>query len=149
MGKRVVLLGLFNGQKMGGGVNEFVATEDGLLEDGEAMKGMLQMGVKGDGEKFVEPSSVPQSGVEEAKPQSIVSTKSLKDGEVKVLTRVTAEDEYVKCVVSGGRVVGAMLVGDCADLADTMEQIMLSRINIDALGFDLLDDNIDIDEFFD
>ena len=73
----------------------------------------------------------------------------MKDGEVKVLTRVTAGSEYVKCVVSGGRVVGAMLVGDCADLADTMEQIMLSRINVNALGFDLLDDNIDIDEFFD
>ena len=57
--------------------------------------------------------------------------------------------EYVKCIVSGGRVVGAMLVGEAVDLADTMEQIMMSRINVDALDFDLLDDNIEIDEYFD
>ena len=42
-----------------------------------------------------------------------------------------------------------MLVGEAVDLADTMEQIMMSRINVDALDFDLLDDNIEIDEYFD
>lgn len=81
--------------------------------------------------------------------QSIVSTKSLKEGDIKILTRVTTGKEYVKCVVSGGRVVGAMLVGESVELADTMEQIMLSRINVDALGFDLLDDNVDLEGFFD
>ncbi|GMH77404.1 hypothetical protein TL16_g07395 [Triparma laevis f. inornata] len=144
--KKVVLLGLFNGQKMGGKMNEFVMTEEGLAK--EVSEGGGKVG------GLVEPScevdmarNPPISSDKPAK--SIVSTKKIGDGDVKILTRVKQEKEYVKCIVSGGRVVGAMLVGGAVDLADTMEQIMMSRINVDALDFDLLDDNIEIDEYFD
>ena len=78
---------------------------------------------------------------------NIAGRASLSRGDVRVLTRLS-KTEYVKCVVSGGRVVGCMLVGE-TDLEETMENIMLSQINVDALGFDLLDDEIDIEDFFD
>ncbi|GMH59900.1 hypothetical protein TrST_g7666 [Triparma strigata] len=142
--KRVALLGLFNGQKMGGKLNEFVMTEEGLAkevsEGGAEIKGLVDPTCEIDMARETPPPE---------KIESIVSTKKLSEGDIKVLTRVKKNKEYVKCIVSGGRVVGAMLVGEAVDLADTMEQIMMSRINVDALDFDLLDDNIEIDEYFD
>lgn len=56
LGKRVVLLGLFNGQKIGGGLNEFLATENGLVEEGEDKDSVMQGGLtRRGGEKMVKP----------------------------------------------------------------------------------------------
>jgi hypothetical protein len=129
MGYNVVLLGLFNGQKRGGNVNEFlVRANTNCVENGS-----------------LDSTAPPPLPLDAPQPPSAAGRSQ--PTPLKVLTRVSP-DEYIKCVVSGGRVVGCMIVGE-SDLEETMENIMLSQINVDALGFDLLDDEVDIEDFFD
>ena len=59
------------------------------------------------------------------------------------------EAEYVKIVVVGGRVQGAMLVGD-TELEEAMEHLVLDQTDVSAYGQWLLDDNIvDVADYFD
>jgi len=152
--KRVVLLGLYNAQKLTSSpLNQFVVTERGLLKEGG--KNFERVAKEGgrDGEdvELVKGKEEDTSAENESKfkgafanEEKVVGT----EGEIKILTRVT-RDEYTKVVVKGGRIVGAMMVGESATMADTFEQVMLSRINIDALDFDLLDDAVNIEDYFD
>lgn len=65
-----------------------------------------------------------------------------------VLYRSTPGVEYVKLVLVSGRVVGAMLLGD-TDLEETAENLIQSRLNVGALGLDLLHADLDLEDFFD
>jgi small subunit ribosomal protein S18b len=65
-----------------------------------------------------------------------------------LLVRVTEGQEYVKLVISNGRVVGAMLIGD-SDLEEMCENLILNQIDVTNLMDDLLDPNIDIEDYFD
>ena len=47
-----------------------------------------------------------------------------------------------------GRIRGAMLVGD-TDLEETFENLILNQLNVGALGLDLLDPAIDLEDYFD
>jgi len=64
-----------------------------------------------------------------------------------LLVRVT-DQEYIKLVIENGRVVGAMLIGD-SDLEEMCENLILNQIDVTNLMDDLLDPNIDIDDYFD
>ncbi|GMH46327.1 hypothetical protein TrRE_jg12566 [Triparma retinervis] len=150
LNRRVVLLGLYNAQKLTKNpINGFVVTERGLLKEGGRNYERVAREGGGDGDDVE--LEEEGGGLEEVRPlEGVAVEKKVSElgGEIKILTRVTSE-EYTKVVVKGGRIVGAMLVGESATLSDTIEQVMLSRINIDALGFDLLDDAIDIEDYFD
>ena len=63
-----------------------------------------------------------------------------------VMIRNTPQTEYIKCVLMDGRVCGAMLIGD-TDLEETFENLMLSRVNVS--GMDLLNPDVDLEDFFD
>ena len=65
---------------------------------------------------------------------------------IEVMIRSTPQTEYIKCVLVDGRVCGAMIVGD-TDLEETFENLMLSRVNV--TGMDLLNPDIDLEDFFD
>jgi hypothetical protein len=69
-------------------------------------------------------------------------------GAVQVLIRVTPGHEYVKAVLHRGRVVGAMLIGD-TDLEETFENLILNGIDVSSLADDLLDPEVDLEDFFD
>ena len=69
--------------------------------------------------------------------------------EVQVLVRVTPGVEYVKLVLLKGRVIGAMLIGTATELAETFENLILNRLDVSAFGEDLLDANVDIEDYFD
>ena len=56
--------------------------------------------------------------------------------------------EYVKTVMQNGRMQGALLIGE-TDLDETFENLILNQMDLSAFGEDLLDPNIDIDDFFD
>jgi hypothetical protein len=43
---------------------------------------------------------------------------------------------------------GAILIGD-TDLEETFENLILNQLDLQDFGVDLLDPNIDIDDFFD
>ncbi|CAE7927310.1 PYROXD1, partial [Symbiodinium sp. KB8] len=73
------------------------------------------------------------------------------DGEeskVSINYRVTPKEEYIKLVLVDGRVKGAILIGD-TDLEETFENLILNELNVEALGIDLLDPDVDIEDYFD
>lgn len=73
---------------------------------------------------------------------------SARGNATEVWTRVTPGVEYVKVTVHKGRVVGAMLIGD-TDLEETMENLIHNRLDVSRLGIELLDPDIDIEDYFD
>ncbi|KAG9345645.1 hypothetical protein JZ751_008789 [Albula glossodonta] len=65
-----------------------------------------------------------------------------------LLVRCTKGHEYVKVVLSQGRMVGAVLIGD-TDLEETFENLILNQMDLSAYGEELLNPNIDIEDYFD
>lgn len=51
-------------------------------------------------------------------------------------------------VLVGGRVIGAMLIGDTG-LEETLENLILSGTDVSTMGDDLLSHRVDIEGFFD
>ena len=50
--------------------------------------------------------------------------------------------------IRDGRMQGALLVGE-TDLEETFENLILNQMDLSAFGVDLLDPNIDIEDYFD
>lgn len=65
-----------------------------------------------------------------------------------VLLRCDLEKEYVKVVVKEGRVQGAVLIGE-TDLEETMENLILNELDISSFEGSLLDQDFDVEDFFD
>ncbi|CAK6949771.1 pyridine nucleotide-disulfide oxidoreductase domain-containing protein 1 isoform X1 [Scomber scombrus] len=65
-----------------------------------------------------------------------------------LLVRCTKGVEYVKVVLSGGRMVGAVLIGD-TDLEETFENLILNQMDLTPYRDELLNPNIDIEDYFD
>ncbi|TNM91400.1 hypothetical protein fugu_019780 [Takifugu bimaculatus] len=65
-----------------------------------------------------------------------------------LLVRCTKDREYVKVVLSGGRMLGAVLIGE-TDLEETFENLILNQMDLTPYGEDLLNPNIDIEDYFD
>ena len=68
--------------------------------------------------------------------------------DLEIWERVTPNIEYVKLVVFRGRVQGAVLIGD-TDMEETVENLILDRIDVSSLGVQMLDPEIDIADYFD
>ncbi|XP_006889123.1 PREDICTED: pyridine nucleotide-disulfide oxidoreductase domain-containing protein 1 [Elephantulus edwardii] len=65
-----------------------------------------------------------------------------------LMLRCTKGQEYVKVVMQNGRMMGAILIGE-TDLEETFENLILNQMNLSSYGEDLLDPNIDIEDYFD
>ncbi|XP_048410638.1 pyridine nucleotide-disulfide oxidoreductase domain-containing protein 1 isoform X2 [Stegostoma tigrinum] len=65
-----------------------------------------------------------------------------------LLLRCTTGQEYVKTVMQNGRMKGAVLIGE-TDLEETFENLILNQMDLSAYGEDLLNPNIDIEDYFD
>uniref|UniRef100_A0A3B4XD27 Pyridine nucleotide-disulfide oxidoreductase domain-containing protein 1 n=1 Tax=Seriola lalandi dorsalis TaxID=1841481 RepID=A0A3B4XD27_SERLL len=65
-----------------------------------------------------------------------------------LLVRCTKGREYVKVVLSGGRMVGVVLIGE-TDLEETFENLILNQMDLTPYGEELLNPNIDIEDYFD
>ncbi len=65
-----------------------------------------------------------------------------------LLLRCTKGQEYVKVVLTGGRMVGAVLIGE-TDLEETFENLILNQMDLSRYGAELLNPNIDIEDYFD
>ncbi len=59
---------------------------------------------------------------------------------------VCAGVEYVKLVMQGGRLVGAVLIGE-TDLEETFENLILNQMDLSHLN--LLEPSVDLEDFFD
>ena len=56
--------------------------------------------------------------------------------------------EYVKVIINEGKVIGALLIGD-TDLEETFENLILNQIDVSSLGENLINPDIDIEDYFD
>ncbi|CAM9410309.1 unnamed protein product, partial [Laminaria digitata] len=138
---KVVLLGRFNGQGLGKSVQEFVSTHLVLNSDDDVR---LQGGAVAVGSG--EGSSFPIDRRHEA--IKVRTGNSKFSGDVQVLVRTSPGAEYIKVILVGGRVRGAMLVGDTG-LEETFENLILSGTNVSDVGADLLSLDVDVEDFFD
>lgn len=65
-----------------------------------------------------------------------------------LMLRCTKGQEYVKVVMQNGRMMGAVLIGE-TDLEETFENLILNQMDLSAYGEDLLNPDIDIEDYFD
>ncbi|KAM5262957.1 pyridine nucleotide-disulfide oxidoreductase domain-containing protein 1 [Ctenodactylus gundi] len=65
-----------------------------------------------------------------------------------LMLRCTKGQEYVKVVIQNGRMMGAVLIGE-TDLEETFENLILNQMDLSSYGEELLDPNIDIEDYFD
>lgn len=70
------------------------------------------------------------------------------DNEYELLFRITPDKEYIKFVIKDGRLVGALLIGETG-LEETCENLILNKIDLTPFGDDILNPNIDIEDYFD
>lgn len=65
-----------------------------------------------------------------------------------ILFRMTKGHEYIKFVLQNGKLQGAVLIGD-TDLEETCENLILNEIDLSMYKEDLLNPDIDIEDYFD
>jgi len=65
-----------------------------------------------------------------------------------ILLRTTPGLEYVKVILKEGKMQGALLIGE-TDLEETFENLILNQLDLTSYGEDLLDPDIDIEDYFD
>ncbi|XP_076661799.1 pyridine nucleotide-disulfide oxidoreductase domain 1 [Halictus rubicundus] len=65
-----------------------------------------------------------------------------------ILLRMTKGHEYIKLVLEDGKMQGAVLIGD-TDLEEMCENLILNQLDLSIYGEDLLNPDIDIEDYFD
>lgn len=65
-----------------------------------------------------------------------------------VLIRMTPKVEFIKFVLKDHRLQGAILIGD-TDLAETCENLILNQLDLSPYGDDILNPDVDIEDYFD
>ncbi|XP_076381739.1 pyridine nucleotide-disulfide oxidoreductase domain 1 [Megalopta genalis] len=65
-----------------------------------------------------------------------------------ILLRMTKGNEYIKLILENGKMQGAVLIGD-TDLEEMCENLILNQLDISSYGEDLLNPDIDIEDYFD
>ncbi|XP_034951048.1 pyridine nucleotide-disulfide oxidoreductase domain-containing protein 1 [Chelonus insularis] len=65
-----------------------------------------------------------------------------------ILLRLTKNLEYIKLVIKDGKLQGAVLIGE-TDLEEMCENLILNQLDVSIYGEDLLNPNIDIEDYFD
>lgn len=58
------------------------------------------------------------------------------------------DDQFVRVTTLDGKAIGAVLIGD-TDLAETMENLIMNGIDISFCGAELLDPEVDIEDYWD
>lgn len=66
----------------------------------------------------------------------------------KILCRVIPREAYTKVILKDGRMKGCILIGD-SNLEETFEFLIYNQIDLTRFGDHLLDDHLDIEDFFD
>jgi NAD(P)H-nitrite reductase large subunit len=65
-----------------------------------------------------------------------------------ILLRVTKGHEYIKLILKDGKLQGAVLIGE-TDLEEVFENLILNQLDLSIYGEDLLNPDIDIEDYFD
>ena len=80
----------------------------------------------------------------------LFNAQGLSGTDYDALIRVDEGREYVKVIVERrtGAVRGAILIGE-SDLEETLENLILTQLDVSHLGEDLINPNVDIEDYFD
>ncbi len=81
----------------------------------------------------------------------LFKAQGLAEGEYEVHFRMDKGNELVKIVAQDNRLQGAILIGE-TDLEETFENLILNQIDLSHMGkgpVELLDPNVDIEDYFD
>ncbi|XP_076685182.1 pyridine nucleotide-disulfide oxidoreductase domain 1 [Andrena cerasifolii] len=70
------------------------------------------------------------------------------DNSYEILLRMTKGEEYIKLILKDGKMQGAVLIGD-TDLEEMCENLILNQLDLSIYGEDLLNPDIDIEDYFD
>lgn len=70
------------------------------------------------------------------------------DNKYEALVRMTRDVEYIKYVLKDGRLQGAILIGE-TELEETAENLILNQLDLTPYGDDILNPDIDIEDYFD
>ncbi|XP_017882198.1 pyridine nucleotide-disulfide oxidoreductase domain-containing protein 1 [Ceratina calcarata] len=70
------------------------------------------------------------------------------DNNYEILLRMTKGSEYIKLILDKGKMQGAVLIGD-TDLEEMCENLILNQLDLSIYGEDLLNPDIDIEDYFD
>ena len=127
-GYKVVLLGRYNGQGLGLDIENAIkeiAIEPNHNDDDNTMN-----------DDNTKTKKYETSHINDVKNQ------------VEIWTRVTVNEEYIKIIIKEGKVIGALLIGD-TNLEEVFENLILNQLNVSALGADILNADIDIEDYFD
>ncbi|KAF5298401.1 hypothetical protein FQR65_LT01179 [Abscondita terminalis] len=65
-----------------------------------------------------------------------------------IMLRTTKGHEYIKFIIQNHRLQGAILIGE-TDLEETCENLILNQIDLSPYGTDILNPDIDIEDYFD
>lgn len=65
-----------------------------------------------------------------------------------VILRTTPGVEFIKLIVAKGKIHGAVLIGE-TDLEETFENLILNQFDVSEFEEDILDPEVDIEDFFD
>lgn len=65
-----------------------------------------------------------------------------------ILLRMTKGKEYIKFILEDNKLQGAILIGE-TDLEETCENLILNQLDLSPFGDDILNPNIDIEDYFD
>lgn len=65
-----------------------------------------------------------------------------------ILLRVTKDQEYIKIILQDGKMQGAVLIGE-TDLEEMCENLILNQLDLSMYGEELLNPDIDIEDYFD
>lgn len=76
------------------------------------------------------------------------NAQGLPTSECELLLRSTPGKEYIKFVLHQGRLRGAILIGN-TELAETCENLILNGTDLTPFGDDILNPDIDIEDYFD
>lgn len=68
--------------------------------------------------------------------------------EYEAVVRVTRGKEYIKLILVGGRLKGALLIGETG-LEETFENLLLNQLDLTPFGDDILNPDVDIEDYFD
>lgn len=76
------------------------------------------------------------------------NAQGLKDGYKMYERGGEGKEDFLRVVVDAGRVRGAVLVGD-VDCAEVFENLILSGIDVSWMGVDIVNPDVDLEDFFD
>ena len=133
-GKKVIFLGLFNGQHLGD------ACEDVIKRCVVTAEGLASISNCHSASQRKPPAISDEQHAGGGAPSAT--------GHYEIFVRVTPGEEYIKVVVEDGKVRGALLVGE-TDLSETFENLILTGLDVGHLGSKLLDPEFDLEDYFD